>query len=54
MPFNSDCVIYSGVKKVYVVSEKGKSYRLVNVSGMNVTKYEVDPCLIPGVQEKEM
>lgn len=46
MRLSNDCTIYSGQKKNCPVSQKGKTYRLMNNSGFDLTVYEVDACLI--------
>lgn len=46
MTLNSKCIDYFGDKKNCPVSEKGKTYRLINNSGFNLTIYKVDACLI--------
>lgn len=53
MLLNKNCICYSGDKKDCPVSQKGKTYRIVNSSGSLLTVYEVDTCLIPGVQHKK-
>jgi hypothetical protein len=46
MALHNDCIIYSGRKKDCPVSEKGKTYRIINNSGFELKVYQVDPCLI--------
>jgi hypothetical protein len=46
MGLNNDCKTYSGNKKVHAVSEKGKTFRLVNQSRFTFAHYQVDACLI--------
>jgi hypothetical protein len=46
MTLNRECIIYCGDKKNCPVSEKGKTYRLINHSGFDVTVFKVDACLI--------
>jgi len=50
---NKGCILYEGKKKDCPVTQKGKTYRLLNNSGYAIEVYEVDPCLIPSVQHKK-
>lgn len=53
MKLNSDCVTYSGDKKNCAVSQKGKTFRLINNTGHKITVFNVDPCLIKNNKEKK-
>ncbi|NII25038.1 hypothetical protein HB364_08110 [Pseudoflavitalea sp. X16] len=53
MSLSTDCIQYSGTKKDCPVSEKGKTYRIINSSNAVLTVYAVDPCLIPDRQQKK-
>jgi hypothetical protein len=53
MKLNSDCIIYSGNKKNCPVSQKGKTFRLINDTGYKITVFKVDPCLIKDNKEKK-
>lgn len=53
MSLSKDCIQYSGNKKDCPVAQKGKTYRVVNFSNSMLTIYEVDPCLIPEIQQKK-
>jgi len=49
----SDCIKSSGINKDYPVSQKGKTFRLINPSACKITIFEVDPCLIKDNKEKK-
>lgn len=53
MKLNSDCKTYSGDKKDCAVSEKGKTFRLINNSGFKFAVYKVDDCLIKDKNEQK-
>lgn len=53
MPLSKDCIQYSGDKKDCPVSQKGKTYRIINSSRSVLNVYVVDPCLIPDMQQKK-
>ena len=53
MELKSECKTYSGDKKNHAVSEKGKSFRLINDSGFKFVVYKVDSCLIKDNNEKK-
>lgn len=46
MSLNNVCIIYKGNKKNCPVSEKGRTYRLINNSEFHVKVFKVDGCLI--------
>lgn len=43
---NNDCLKYTGQKKDCPVTEKGKTFRIINEGEFNMHVYQVDPCLI--------
>lgn len=53
MSLSTDCIQYSGTKKDCPVSQKGKTYRIINTANAILTVYAVDPCLIPDKQQKK-
>jgi hypothetical protein len=53
MKLNNDCQTYYGDKKNCTVSEKGKTFRLINNSGSKFSVYKVDGCLIKENNEQK-
>lgn len=53
MKLKSDCITYAGVKKNCAVSQKGKTFRLINHNGHKIIVFNVDPCLIKDNNEKK-
>ncbi|MBO9201146.1 MULTISPECIES: hypothetical protein [Niastella] len=53
MKLNSDCMRYTGDKKDCPVSERGKTFRLINTCQYPVSVFQVDSCLIKGNKEKK-
>jgi hypothetical protein len=53
MILNNDCKTYSGDKKIHAISEKGKTFRLVNDSKFTFAHYRVDACLIKDNNEQK-
>lgn len=53
MSLNSECRDYLGYKKDGAVTEKGKTFRLINDSGFEFAIYKVDDCLIKGNNEQK-
>jgi len=53
MKLNGDCIRYTGDKKDCCVTEKGKTFRLINNHQFVITVFEVDSCLIKDNNEKK-
>lgn len=53
MELNSECKIYFGKKGNCPVTEKGRTFRLINDSGFKFTVYKVDSCLIKDNNERK-
>jgi hypothetical protein len=53
MTLNSKCITYSGDKKNHPVSERGKTFRLINNAGFEFIVFKVDHCLINDNNEKK-